>query len=161
MSCVQCGGAMKTARENFRYEASGLPRVTLIGVEVSRCPECGEYEVNIPHIEELHRGIARALSAKPARLVGVEIRFLRKWLGWSGVDFAAHMGVKAETVSRWETEAGAMAGTAERLLRVLILTREPVQDYSLDVLKGIARAESAPLRLGMRADEQGWHAEAA
>ena len=161
MSCVECGGAMKTARENFRYDACGLRGVTLVGVEVSRCPGCGEYEVSIPRIEDLHRGIARALARKPSRLVGAEIRYLRKWLGWSGVDFAAYMGVTAETVSRWENGTASMAGTAERLLRLLVLTREPVQDYSLDVLKGIARADPAPLRLGMRADEQGWHAEAA
>ena len=161
MSCVQCGGAMKTARENFRYEASGLPGVTLVGVAVSRCPECGEYEVSIPHIEDLHRVIARALVNKPARLIGAEIRYLRKWLGWSGVDFAQHMGVTAETVSRWENGAASMAGTAERLLRLLVLSREPVQDYSLDVLKTIALAKPKPLRLGMRADLQGWHAEAA
>ena len=28
---------MTTRRENVRYDASGLPGVTLVGVEVSRC----------------------------------------------------------------------------------------------------------------------------
>ena len=72
---------MKTSRENYLYDACGLPGVTLVGVEVSRCPECGNHEVSIPRIEELHRVIARAVANRPARLDGAEVRYLRKWLG--------------------------------------------------------------------------------
>jgi len=79
MKCFQCGAEVKTGHENFLYEASGLPGITLVGVEVSRCPACGEYEVSIPHIEELHRVIAHALARRVARLASSEIRYLRKW----------------------------------------------------------------------------------
>jgi hypothetical protein len=54
-----------------------------------------------------------------------------------------------------------MGGPAERLLRLMVLSREPVSDYSLDVLKVADSEESRPLRLGVRADAKGWHAEAA
>ena len=152
---------MKTVRENFKYSAGGLAGVTLVNVEVSRCPGCGEFEVSIPRVEELHRTLARAVARKPGRLAPPEIRFLRKWLGWSGVDFAAHMGVDAATVSRWENGALKMGGVAERLLRLMVATRKPVTDYSLDLLKDIDEATEAPLRLGMRADAKGWHVAAA
>ena len=161
MNCLQCGTEMKTARENYKYEASGLPGITLVGVEVGRCPNCGEYEVLIPSIEDLHRAIAHAVAFKRARLTAAETRFLRKWLGWSGVDFAAHMGVAPETVSRWEGGVAMMAGTADRLLRLMVLSKEPVRDYSLDLLKEVAQDDPAPIRLGMRSDVNGWHAEAA
>lgn len=161
MTCLQCGAEMRTARENFKYEASGLPGVTLVGVEVSRCPSCGEYEVAIPSIEQLHRVMAVAVARKRAKLTPAEVRFLRKWLGWSGADFAARMGVTPESVSRWETGVLAMGGTADRLLRLMVLSTQPVADYSLDLLKEVAQDEAAPIRLGMRADERGWHAEAA
>ena len=59
MMCMRCGAAITVARENFLYTASGLPNVTLVGVEVRRCPSCGEFEVAIPRIEDLHRTIAR------------------------------------------------------------------------------------------------------
>jgi DNA-binding transcriptional regulator YiaG len=36
--------------------------------------------------------IAHAVIAKRERLTPAEIRFLRKFLGWSGADFAAHVG---------------------------------------------------------------------
>ncbi len=161
MTCEQCGGPTTTARENFHYLASGLPNVTLVGVLVTRCPKCGAFEVEIPRIEDLHRTIARAVVTKPAPLTPAEVRFLRKWLGWSGVDFAAHMGVTPETVSRWETGSLGMGAAADRLIRLMIVNQAPVQDYSLELLKAIDDKASAPFRLGVEADEKGWHAVAA
>jgi len=162
MRCMRCDTEMTVARENFLYTASGLPNVTLMGVHVRRCATCGEFEVLIPRIEELHRTIARAVARKRGRLAPAEIRFLRQWLGWSGVDFAAHMGVTPETVSRWENGNLHMGGQAERLLRLMVATRDPVETYSLDLLKSIEEEEAAsPFRLGVEADERGWHPVAA
>ena len=112
-------------------------------------------------IEDLHRAIAGAIVAKRPRLTPAEIRFLRKLLGWSGTDFAERVGVAPETVSRWETGAAPMGPTADRLLRLMVAFEKPVEAYSLDALKEVAQDEPVPLRLGMRADERGWHAEAA
>ena len=161
MSCEQCGGPTTTARENFHYTASGLPNVTLVGVDMTRCPKCGSFEVDIPRIEDLHRTIAGAVVTKRAPLTPAETRFLRKWLGWSGVDFAAHMGVTPETVSRWEAGSLGMGAAADRLLRLMIVNRAPVQDYSLEQLKTIDESTSAPFRLGVQADGKGWHPVAA
>jgi len=161
MTCEQCGGPTTTARENFHYTASGLPNVTLLGVEVTRCSKCGAFEVDIPRIEDLHRTIADAVVRKRAPLTPAETRFLRKWLGWSGVDFAAHMGVKPETVSRWEAGSLNMGAAADRLLRLMIVNHAPVQDYSLDLLRSIDDSASAPFRLGVEADKKGWHVVAA
>ena len=116
MKCTECGTTMKTQRENYRYDESGLKKVTLVGIEVSRCPRCGNYEVSIPHMEDLHRLIARAVIEKTTRLTSEEVRFLRKSLGWSGVDFARNMGVTEETVSRWENGAVPIGPQADRLL---------------------------------------------
>jgi putative transcriptional regulator len=158
MKCLACGGLMKTRRENYRYTASGLPHVTLQGVEVSRCPRCGEVEVAIPRIETLHRTIAHALIRKRARLAPEEIRYLRKYLGWSGADFAAHMGATPETVSRWEHGTAPMGAAADRLLRLMVVTKAPVTDYSLALLTEIP-GEKKPraARLGLRVDRKGWH----
>jgi putative zinc finger/helix-turn-helix YgiT family protein len=161
MTCTVCGTPMKTRCENYRYDAVGLPGITLRDVEVSRCPKCGEYEVAIPRIEELHRTIAQALIAKRERLTPSEIRFLRKFLGWSGVDFAAHVGTTPETVSRWETGSTPMGVTADRLLRLMVASRQPATDYSLDTLKVVAREQAKPIRLRMEVDDGQWRARAA
>jgi putative zinc finger/helix-turn-helix YgiT family protein len=160
MKCMVCGAEMKTGRENFLYDACGLPGVTLMGVEVSRCPECGEYEVAIPQIEDLHQAIAHAVIRKTSPLDAAEIRYLRKYLGWSGVDFARHVGTTPETVSRWETGASPMGAVADRLLRLMVATRAPVSDYSLDLLAAIKKSIIRQyVQLGLTRDEDGWHAE--
>ena len=112
--CLQCGHAMTTRRENVRYDASGLPGVTLVGVEVSRCAHCGEYELAIPHIADLHRVMAHAVVRKSSRLTPIEIRFLGRTQGWSSQDFADYMGTTAETVSRRENGRTPMGGQADR-----------------------------------------------
>ena len=67
MKCDACGGPMISARENYNYAACGLPHVTLVGVEVRRCKACGEHEVVLPKIEQLHRAIALGVVAKRPR----------------------------------------------------------------------------------------------
>ena len=162
MKCINCGAQMKTKRENFRYEACGLPNVTLIDVEVSRCPKCGEFEVAIEQIEDLHKSIAEVLIRKPSRLSAAEIKFLRKYLGWSGADFADYMGTSRETVSRWENGSMPIGTQADRALRLMVVTQQPVRDYALETLKSIREdKKQQPVKLGMKRDKEGWYAEAA
>jgi putative transcriptional regulator len=162
MPCLSCGAKMKTRKENVHYTACGLPHVTLRNIEVSRCPQCGAEEMAIPRIEALHTVIARALMTKPSRLDAAEIRYLRKYLGWSGVDFAAHMGTTRETVSRWENGQALMGAQADRLLRLMVATKGRVKDYSLDTLKAIsAKQQPQTLRLGLTTEHEGWQTEAA
>jgi putative zinc finger/helix-turn-helix YgiT family protein len=158
MTCLSCGGQMDTRVENHRYRESGLKSVTLLGVEVNRCRICGEQEVAIPAIEKLHGAIAGALIRKRARLTAEEIKFLRKYLGWSGADFAKRMGKTPETVSRWENAALTMDPAADRLLRLMVATRAPVSDYTVDVLAHIAAAVARPrsVRLDLKPDWKGW-----
>lgn len=158
MMCTVCGGQMKTRRENYRYEASGLPYVTLKGIEVRRCQKCGETEVAIPAIEELHRAIAGALIRKRARLAPAEIKYLRKYLGWAGTDFAQRVGTTPETVSRWEHGKMPMGAAAERLLRLMVATEAPVSDYTVDVLAQVTADDrkARPVHLGLSRERTGW-----
>ena len=155
MKCVHCGEAsMTSTRENYAYKASGLP-VTLVNVEVRRCKSCGESVVAIPRIEQLQKTIAGAVISKRTRLTPAELRFLRTHLGWSGSDFARHMGVKPETVSRWENGHDQMSPSADRLLRLMIVTRDPVSDYSLDSLVDVDAAPT-PAKVKIGANKTGW-----
>ena len=149
MKCVNCGSEMVSATSTHRYAESGLPNVTLVGVKVRSCPQCGERELSIPKVADLHRKIARAIIRERSTLGPEEIRFLRKWLGYSSVDFALVMGVRPETVSRWENKESVypMAQTADRLLRLLVSNQEPVEKYPIDLLKTPTRAKAQPLKL--------------
>lgn len=149
MKCDSCGGAMKTSRRNYRYKESGLSNVVLENVELRRCPRCGEEELVLPRIAELHRVLAKAIAEKLESLSGDEIRYLRKYLGWSGEDFSKYFGVTRETVSRWETCARRMSVTAERLLRLYTLALEPIKDYSILQTVGQGSPVEARYRLAL------------
>lgn len=159
MTCLECGGILRTRRELVPFEKPiGLPGVR-VNTFVARCPKCGAFEVMLPNLEGLHQAITRMLVAKTARLAPPEIRFLRKVLGWSAADFAEHMGTSAETVSRWETGAMPIGPQADRLLRLMVMTRDPVANYRrLDLFKTVTRAKAAVMRMIAKAGADGqWH----
>lgn len=156
MNCLQCGNELSTQLENHLYDRDGI-RATLVGVPVHRCSQCGDFEVEIPHLDELNAALVAAIVRKSAALSGHEIRFLRKSLGWSGVDFALHMGVAAETVSRWENGQKKMSSTADRLLRLMVTCETPIQHYSVHDLAKLGKEPgeaSPPLYLKQSGD--GW-----
>ena len=135
---------------------SGLPHVTLAGINVNRCAKCGEVEVEIPRVEKLHKAIAGALVRKAARLSGAEVRFLRSQLGYSGADFAKVIGVSASTVSRWENEHEPIGPQADRLLRLMVATRDPQRNYELDQLANV-RDTLAP-KVHAHVNDSAWQA---
>jgi putative zinc finger/helix-turn-helix YgiT family protein len=155
MRCLQCGGKMSTKRENYRYAACGLPNVTLVGVKVRRCAACGEHEVAIPRIDELHRVLAATVVRRTSRLSSHEVRFLRKYLGYSGVDFAKVVGVSAETVSRWENGKETMRPSAEKLVRMLVVHQQPIRQYPVEILARIGESH-APKAIGVRIKGETW-----
>lgn len=155
--CRACGNAEMTSNvETYRYTESGLPNVVLAGVEVRRCPACGHHELVLPRVAELHRTIAHALVLKRTRLSGPEIRFLRKYLGWSGAAFARHIGVDPSTVSNWENDKDPIGTTSDRLLRLMVVHRAPVEDYSLEELTRIGDERTLPDELRVTPKPRGW-----
>jgi putative zinc finger/helix-turn-helix YgiT family protein len=160
--CRTChDGVMTVARENYRYIESGLPNVVLVGVEVRRCPACGIVELPLPRVTELHRVIATAVIHKPARLSGAEVRYLRKHLGWSGEDFAAHMGVDPSTVSKWENDKEPIGPGSDRLLRMMVAHESPVESYSLEELTKISDRRDPPVNVRLQRIDRGWETAAA
>lgn len=161
MTCLDCGAALKVRHnQTVAYDFGGLPDVSLAGLDVRVCTN-GHREIVIPMIEGLHRTIATALTRKPYLLAHQEIRFLRKYLGYSQADFAATMGVAAESVSRWETGATAMAATADRLLRLMVLSQEPIQDYKIFDLFARLKDRREPTRMKLRHTDHDWAASTA
>jgi putative zinc finger/helix-turn-helix YgiT family protein len=157
MKCKRCSAPIELSRGNYDYSSCGLP-VTLCDVQVRACPTCGERSAAIPRIEELHQAIAMAVIRKPARFTGAEVKFLRKYLGWSGVDFARHIGVQPEVVSRWENDRENIGPANDRLLRLLVANREPVSHYPVEDLEKIAD-ESKPSIVRARVERNAWAAE--
>lgn len=150
MKCFECKKeGLIESREAHRYEESGLPNIVLLNAKVRRCPHCGQKFVSIQAMADLHRAIALALVHKRTRLTPLEIRFLRKSLGWSSVDFARHIDASPSTISRWENVENpqAMGSQAERLLRLLVVLGEKIESYTLNDLTYIDTKEEPDTRL--------------
>lgn len=152
--CRSCGTGTLTRRIEER-PLDSLPSVVVHGLKVTRCEQCGAEAVSIPRLEELHEVVAKALVRKRGRLTGPEVRYLRKWLGWSGQDFARRFELSPEHVSRIENGHNPISGVADRLLRVLVLTRAPVPDYSPEDALDVHDADE-PFSLGVEATGQHW-----
>lgn len=164
MKCDECGGPTTTERSAVRrYKMGGLPHVELHGVEVTICTACGKEEIAIPRIGQLHRMLAEKFVKQQRMLAPVEVRFLRKHLGLATADFAQMVGVARETVCRWEKGVNPMGVTADRLLRLLVLTHEPTECYAIeDLLRELTDtpAPTHPSLLSMRNSKiDGWRPE--
>lgn len=166
MKCSECQGP-QTVEQNatIRYDMGGLHHVILQGVEIAKCDNCGETETTIPRIAELHRAIAKYFSEQPRLLLGAEIRFLRKHIGLSAENFAQRMGVTRSTVSRWENDKEPMGTPADHLLRALVASHRPSQNYAVDdLLKSLPdklRKRKRPVNVEMRNVGAEWKAELA
>lgn len=150
MSRCRCG-ASYGPNEPVTVPLRALPTVQISGITGQRCAACGDLKYTLPQMEELFRVVAGLLVYKPERLSGAEARFLRKWLGWSGQDTAERLGFTPEHVSRWENDKVPISETADKLLRSLVVAREPIDDYAAwDARLGtLAKAEAEALALRM------------
>ncbi len=133
MKCLQCGEALVSKREDFNYAASGLEDITLLDVQIDRCPGCGDFEVVIPSLSRLHQSVAAAVAVKPEKLTPPEIRFLRNAVSirlnkprMTAADVAKRLRVTPQTLSRWESGAQKMGGVSELALRLLCMPEDHV-----------------------------------
>ncbi len=120
MKCLECGTRMRARRnQTVPYPESGIPDLWLRGIKVYRCRKCGGEYPEFPNPRRLHRWIADWLAQQLLPLRGSECRFLRKQMALSTKELAELMGVRRESVTRWETDAEAIGAPSERLIRLI------------------------------------------
>ena len=128
--CVECGST------DLAHSVEQIPfnDVALVEGSVHRCNACGHRYHGFSRVEELSREVARNIAKQEERLQPEQVRFLRKYLGYSSKDFAEFLAVAAETVSRWESKAEPMQMqlSTEKLIRLMALSEHPIPDYGLD-----------------------------
>lgn len=120
MRCLDCGTRMRARRnQTVPYPESGIPDLWLRGITVYRCRKCGAELPEFPNPRHLHRGIADWLAQKLFPLTGPEFRFLRKQMALSAREVAEIVGVRRESVTRWETGAEPIGTPSDRLIRLV------------------------------------------
>ena len=92
----------------------------------------------IPDLDGLIAAVAVTRAMQPTKLLGVDIRFMRKAIGISGKALAASMEVKPETLSRWENSKEVIGPTSEKLLRMVtvgaLAQKAPAVDIDMQVI---------------------------
>jgi putative zinc finger/helix-turn-helix YgiT family protein len=154
--CQVCGSNNAT-RETVPYhieELLGMRVGVIESVQKDICTKCGEEVITIPDVNGLIAAVAVTRVMLPLKLNGTEIKFLRKAIGLSGKNLAELLGVRPETVSRWENnDAGTQIGSSgEKLFRIIVgqhikegdIDKAPAVDFNC---KQISEMAINPLRI--------------
>jgi DNA-binding XRE family transcriptional regulator len=107
----------KSIRAEHTEDLGGVVVKVLNAVQVLRCGACKTEMVAIPDLDDLGRATAISRALNPVRLVGREVKFMRRVLDMTQVEFAKAMDLTSETVSRWETDTRGVGGACEKLTR--------------------------------------------
>ncbi len=121
MDCTDCGAAAAIEKKNYRFRESGLDNVVLKGISVLKCPDCGSEDPIIPNLEGLLRVLALAIVKSRLPLTGPEVRYLRKYLGMNGEEFARILHTDKSTLSKWETGSVRIGSKSDLLIRAVAL----------------------------------------
>lgn len=150
--CSNCGAKAAIVQGTYEFKQLGLP-VRLHGIEIVKCPRCGNEDPIIPRVNKLMRSIAMALIRKPYGLEGAEVRFLRKYLGMTGEEFAEYLDVDKTNLSKWENDADPIGPQSDRLIRLVCLGKGHLQKALPAVVDSFtAIQERRQVRLEMDAE---------
>jgi YgiT-type zinc finger domain-containing protein len=119
-TCSNCGAGAIVVRGDHKFTESGLSNVTLKNIALIRCSACGNDDPIIPRLAQLMRVLALAIIGKPHRLVGEEIRFLRKYTGKTLEEFSRYLKVDKTTLSKWENN-DSPGEQSDQLIRFVTL----------------------------------------
>jgi YgiT-type zinc finger domain-containing protein len=119
--CSDCGSEARVERGIYRFRESGLDNVVLKGIEMIKCPACGNEDPVIPNLDGLLRILALAIVTHRFPLSGSEVRYLRKYLGMSGEQFARILHTDKSTLSKWETGSVNIGSKSDLLIRAVAL----------------------------------------
>jgi DNA-binding transcriptional regulator YiaG len=108
---------ISTVNRPYHYVGSGLGNVYLVGVKYWVCSVCGMQAAEIPSLSRLLESIGRTLVEKPSRLIGEQVRYLRKRVGRQSKEFAAFVGVTPERYSAMEASNKTLSEGRDKLVR--------------------------------------------
>jgi putative zinc finger/helix-turn-helix YgiT family protein len=133
MYCTNCeyDKSLKPHNVTKKFDESGLSNITLKGVVEFRCPNCGETYLNYGNLDQLYELIAGHLIRKKELLTAKEVRFLRKYMGYSSAMLAKLVGQKPEHISRLENEKTKITELFDHYIRMLVIQKFPDRNYDL------------------------------
>jgi DNA-binding transcriptional regulator YiaG len=105
--------------ETFLYEDLGFP-ILLVNAPMKKV--FGEWVIDI-NLNRLRREALDHLIHKSTPLVAGELRFIRKYLEMSAIDFGKILGVTHAAVLKWESGKSRISMATDLCIRFYILQR--------------------------------------
>jgi len=126
--CCETTGAVTKVLPAYEAAGLGAPFTVILenAVKVVECKKCGTVlKTSIPDIKGLFHAVVFSRALEPRKMVGEEIRFMRKAMGWKSKDLAKQLGVSPEHFSRYENGGKTMPESTEKLFRLYALLKTP------------------------------------
>jgi transcriptional regulator with XRE-family HTH domain len=160
--CDKCktGLLERSVKQEHIEDLGGVVVKIMNAVKIFKCAgkDCGEEVIGIPDMLGLVHAAAVYRALDPVRLSGKEVRFMRRALDMTQVEFGKVMDLSAEHVSRWETGARGIGCASEKLVRhnfcALLYKDVLALDYDPSV---IANMQFMELREGTHLDPMEMH----
>lgn len=145
--CPICGNENMrfTNNENHNLAVMGLPRVTVVGIHIYTCSDCGERFKEYPTTKAFKEMIVKSLVALKRNLTGKEMAFIRKTLGFTAKKWSSLIGVHHVTLSDWENEKSKPNKSAEMALRMKASLDLYIEPDNVGVNEGEASVQIAAL----------------
>ncbi len=123
MKCHNCNGENFTTRTVEVTTRIGSHKVIDGSVRRPVCDNCGEYTLPSTTLEKIELRAAIVALSDAEQATGAMIRFARKALGMTQVEFAGALDATGESVSRWEREERPMEKWVPIAVKGLLLER--------------------------------------
>lgn len=120
MICKKCGMLeVVYSATQYQYLESGLENIYLEHITLINCQWCSTKRPQISNSDLLDMTIAESIILKPLALSGAELRFLRKHLGYSLIDWAELLRLEEENLFDLENQVEAITPQFDLLTRLL------------------------------------------
>lgn len=139
-SCVKCEGALRHVKHRELYPVGD--RSYEGDVRAEKCSGCGEIYRSGADLLALERAIALHI-AEHGPIGGAGLEFMRVALQITGVELAKLLGVRNETVSRWENGRGSIDRNAWMVVGDLLRDRAAGRNDTEKRLKALGRPSKA------------------
>ena len=148
--CTACGAPASVVRGSYPFAECGLRNVVLRGVEITRCSQCGNDDVVIPHLNDLMRTLAFAVVSQPYRLQGEDVRFLRKYLNMTQAQLSELLDIHKTNLSKWENNEDKIGEQSDRLIRaVAVALGEGLEVKMEQVIRSFPQIQKSKKRPGL------------
>jgi len=135
-------------KKTFVYTGLGIP-VKLVNAPMRKM--AGEWILDLD-MELLQRVVLEALIHKPTLLSGTEIRYIRKYMYLSMVEFSKVFGVSHVSVSKWENSRNGISPALDVCIRLWMMEKIEAKDVEfrklyrdLDLSKLVKSKKVVPL----------------